>query len=674
MNQRTLLIIGIVVLLTVIACVVCATVTGVGALWFLREENVNLGPDELGSPTQSSGPTPEVLRTGELPTDETLLVLENTIAPENDPVELAERLKGIENIPDTVPAPLEPYQVGDQRSFWVTDNDTDESSQHEAVLRYVGDIVYFWVEEGMEYDQGDLDRLAKTFEDEIVPTDRNFFGNEWIPGIDNDPHIYILYTRGLGSTVAGYFSSQDEVHPLAAEHSNAAEMFLINADNQLLTDEYVYGVLAHEFQHMIHWYRDRNETSWINEGMSELASLLNGYHYGGFVDEYTNNPDHQLNDWPNDQNATTPFYGSGLYFVTYFLERFGNEATQALVADPTNGLDSVEDVLVKENAIDPLTSEPITADDVVLDWVIANYLGDSNVADGRYAYTDYPEVFDQTSPTETINDCSSSVNTRDVHQYGVDYINIACSGQVTLRFEGSTQTGLLPANAYSGDYAFWSNKGDESDMTLTHAFDFSDVSGPITFSYRTWYDIEEDWDYVYLLASTNNGHGWEFVPTPSGTDTNPTGNSYGWGYTGLSGGAEDKSVWILESVDLSKFAGQEVLLRFEYVTDAAVNGEGFLLDDISIPETEYFEDFEAGDGGWQAAGFARVQNILPQNFRLALISRGVETTVQIIDVPADNIVEIPLDFDGDVSDVTLVVMGATRFTRQTATYRFSFLP
>jgi len=674
MNQRTLLIIGIVVLLAVIACVVCTTVTGVGVLWFLREENVNLGLDDLVSPTQSSGPTPEVLQTGELPTDETLLVLENTIAPENDPVELAERLKGIENIPETVPAPLEPYQVGDQRSFWVTDNDTDESSQHLAVLRYVGDTVYFWVENGVEYDQGDLDRLAKTFEDEIVPTDRNFFGNEWIPGIDNDPHIYILYTRGLGSTVAGYFSSQDEVHPLAAEHSNAAEMFLINADNQLLTDEYVYGVLAHEFQHMIHWYRDRNETSWINEGMSELASLLNGYHYGGFVDEYTNNPDHQLNDWPNDQNATTPFYGSGLYFVTYFLERFGNEATQALVADPTNGLDSIEDVLVKENAIDPLTNEPITADDVVLDWVIANYLGDGNVADGRYAYTDYPEVFDQTSPTETINDCSSSVNTRDVHQYGVDYINIACSGQVTLRFEGSTQTGLLPANAYSGDYSFWSNKGDESDMTLTRAFDFSDVFGPITFSYRTWYDIEEDWDYVYLLASTNNGDDWEFVPTPSGTDTNPTGNSYGWGYTGLSGGAEDKSVWIQESVDLSKFAGQEVLLRFEYVTDAAVNGEGFLLDDISIPETEYLEDFEAGDGGWQAAGFARVQNILPQNFRLALISRGVETTVQIIDVPADNVVEIPIDFDGDVSDVTLVVMGATRFTRQTATYRFSFLP
>jgi hypothetical protein len=191
-------------------------------------------------------------------------------------------------------------------------------------------------------------------------------------------------------------------------------------------------------------------------------------------------------------------------------------------------------------------------------------------------------------------------------------------------------------------------------------------------NYETWYDIEQDWDYVYLLASTDSGANWEIVTTPSGTDTDPTGNSYGWGYTGVSGGGDPgDSIWTEESVDLSQFAGQEVLLRFEYVTDAAVNGEGFMLDDVSIPEAGYSEDFEAGDGGWQAAGFARVENVLPQNFRLALIADGDETTVQIIDVPADNVVDIPLDFS-NVDNYTLVVTGTTRFTRQTAAYRFSF--
>ena len=57
-----------------------------------------------------------------------------------------------------------------------------------------------------------------------------------------------------------------KLHPQAHEYSNAHEMFLFNADNTDLGEEFTYGVLAHEFQHMIHWYQDRNETSYLNEG------------------------------------------------------------------------------------------------------------------------------------------------------------------------------------------------------------------------------------------------------------------------------------------------------------------------------------------------------------------------------------------------------------------------
>ena len=48
----------------------------------------------------------------------------------------------------------------------------------------------------------------------------------------------------------------------------------------------------------------------------------------------------------------------------------------------------------------------------------------------------------------------------------------------------------------------------------------------------------------------------------------------------------------MEEVDLSQFAGQKVQIRFEYITDAAVNGEGFLLDDVQIDAINYQEDFE----------------------------------------------------------------------------------
>jgi len=664
---------AVIVLTLFLSSIACNTLGEIQTL--LTEESS--GSDSNGAPTSAADEgTPLPLDIGEPPSDETLLLLQDTIVPENNPLELADRLKHIENVPDSIEAPTVPFQIGDRRSFWVTDTGTDDTSSHDATLRYAGETLYFWVEDGVDYEESDLEDLARTFEDEIVPTDREFFGSEWNPGVDNDPHIYILYTTGVGFQTAGYFSSQDEIHPDAEENSNAAEMFVINADNSPLWDEYTYGVLAHEFQHMIHWYRDRNETSWINEGMSELATLLNDYYHGGFIFEYLVDPDLQLNDWPNDENATTPHYGAGFIFVTYFLERFGEEATQALVADAANGLESIDNVLAQLAISDPLTNTPITADDLVLDWGLTNFLSDNSFAGGRYAYNTYPDMLPTTAETtELVEECSGT-NTRNVSQYGFDYITISCPGSTTLRFEGSTRTGLLPASPYSGDYAYWSNKGDESDMTLTRAFDFTEASGPITLSYQTWYDIETDWDYVYLLASTNNGDDWTFITTPSGTDTDPTGNSYGWGYTGDSGGGVDVSEaeWIQESVDLSEYAGQQVLLRFEYITDAAVNGEGLLVDDITIEETEYIEDFETNDGGWEAQGFARVQNVLPQHFRLALITRGSETTVQILDVPDGNVLDIPLEIGGDVDEITLVVMGATRFTRQSAAYRFSFVP
>jgi hypothetical protein len=79
-----------------------------------------------------------------------------------------------------------------------------------------------------------------------------------------------------------------------------------------------------------------------------------------------------------------------------------------------------------------------------------------SVADGRYIYHNFSES-KQASATETLGTCPSAESepSRDVHQYGVDYIQITCQGDFTLTFTGSTATGLLPMNAYSGDYAFW---------------------------------------------------------------------------------------------------------------------------------------------------------------------------------------------------------------------------
>ncbi|MBK8619359.1 MAG: immune inhibitor A [Anaerolineales bacterium] len=657
-SGSTAIIIGIVVVL----CCICVLVGGMGGYIYYTFNQIS----STGFPTlpsvDNTTPTeaPEVTRP---PVDsistETLDILESSIVPPNEPKELACRLDKICDIPDVMATSALPRVVGDTDNFWVTDVGTNENTEISATLRYVTPHVYFWVQDGVTYDDGEMKALMDAFENKIYPTNREFFGSEWSPGIDGDEHIYILYSRGLGSSIAGYFSSADSVHPLVHEFSNAHEMFLFNADNTFLGEEFTYGVLAHEFQHMIHWNQDLNETSWLNEGSSELAAFLNGYDPGGFDWLYINEPDLQLNDWPNDQDATTPHYGAGFLFMTYFLDRFGEEATQALVKDTANGLDSVEDVLREINATDPATGQPISADDFFMDWAVTNFTLDASVGDGRYIYTNYPGA-NRASATETIYSCPQSSLTRDVHQYGVDYIAIECEGDYTLSFTGSTVTGLLPADPYSGEYAFWSNKGDESDMTLTREFDFTNVSGPIELSYRTWYDIETDWDYLYLEVS-EDGETWQIITTPSGTATDPSGNSYGWGYTGVT------NDWIEEKVDFSQFAGKKISVRFEYVTDAAVNGEGLLLDDVKVDAAGYSSDFEADDGGWIAEGFVRVQNVLPQTFGLALIKTS-DSSVTMIPVNADQTAEISISLKPG-EKIYLVVSGTTRFTRELGSYQ-----
>ena len=655
------MILGIVIML----CCLCVGVFVLGgSAYYTISHNFFLPPRQPANGHTEQSPVPVIRPPVDTISNHTIDILSQTIVPDNDPYDLACRLKNICDVPHTLSAPAVFFKEGDRQQFWISNVDTNQYFQIHATLKYVTAHSYFWCQDEVEINQKDMKNLMDTFENKIYPTDREFFGSEWTPGVDNDPHIYIVYTRGTGASNAGYFSTPDEYNPLVHKYSNGHEMFVFNADNIALGDQFTYGTLAHEFQHMIHWNLDRNENSWMNEGFSVLAEYLNGYP-AVFDFEYAANTDLNLTDWLPNPGANGPHYGESFLFLTYFLDRFGDKATQALVKDQENGLPSVDDTLKTLNIIDKQTGEPITADDVVLDWMVAMILKDGTVGDGRYVYHNYKNS-PRAAITEKIETCPQSPLNRSVNQYGADYIEIDCAGDHTLIFNGSTMAALLPTNPHSGKYAFWSNKGDESDITLTHDFDLSNVNGPLNLSYWTWYDLEAGYDYLYLEASTDGKH-WDIVRTPSCTDKDTSGNSYGCGYNAKSGGG-NTARWINEKVDLTQYEGKKIQLRFEYITDAAVNGEGLLLDDLSIDAIDYKSDFELDDGGWKANGFARIDNSLPQTYRLALIlKKSGETTVQNIAIQTDQTANIPLTLKSGESAV-LVITGTQRFTRLPAGY------
>jgi immune inhibitor A len=657
------------VILAIIALFLCICLLLVGLGGAVYYYVVYQTPTPQTPAASDFTPTPPVVVTSppasSVPADSQTTLAQTTV-PDSDPYDLACRLQNICNVSHTLPAPAVLPQVDAKQKFWISNVDTIQNFQITATLLYITPHTYFWAQDGVNVNSTDMKSLMDTFENKIYPTDRAFFGSEWSPGVDNDPHIYVLYAGGTGASDAGYFSSPDELNPLISKYSNGHEMFVFNSDNMQLNSQDTYSVLAHEFQHMIRWNLDqslkRSDSTWMNEGFSMLAEFLNHYPVN-FDQSYVQTPDLNLTDWLPALSADTPHYGESFLFLDYFLNRFGQKTVQSLVNDPQNGLPAVDDTLKKLNITDPHTGKPITAEDVILDWIVANYLKDASVGDGRYAYSNYPDV-PQTQDTHKIDTCPQAPLNLTVNQYGAEYIDITCAGKYTLSFKGTTLNQILPTDAHSGKYFFWSNTGDASNMTLTRSFDFTTATGPIQMSYWTWYDLENGYDYAYLEASTDGQH-WQIIKTPSCFNKDLSGNAYGCGYTGKSGGGNNPT-WLNESVDLSTYAGKKVQLRFEYVTDAAVNLAGLALDDVSIPAANYTSNFEGDNDGWQPNGFARVENVLPQTFRVALIVKGsAKTTVQDIALSPDQGADIPLSL-GSGENAVLVVTGVQRYTRLTA--------
>lgn len=589
-----------------------------------------------------------------------LRVLQNEEIPSADLVFLAERYQGKTGIPLQLDSEPVAYRIGDRLDFFKLNVDTNTTDRITAVLRYASDKIYFWAEESQDLDNREINQLLSEFENKIYPTNQEFFGKEWIPGVDNDPHLYILYAGNMGNQLAGYTASTDGVVPDAHEYSNAHEMFYINSDVQWLTDPYTLSVMAHELQHLIHGYHDPNEELWLNEGFSELSTLLNGYNAGGFDNLFAFKPDIQLNDWSVDANENDYHYGASYLFVTYLLDRFGEDFTKALVADKLGGFTSIDHVLASFGYRDDQTDEIIVSDDVFTDWVITNFVNDENFSDGRYAYQIY-ENAPTASATETLTECENIQIERKVHQYGTDYIRLACDQtDIDLHFSGSATVGILPVSTGDG-YFMWSNRSDASVTRLSREFDFTNVSGPITLKYNAWYDLEKDYDFLYLIVSESNEPD-RIINTPSCTLSDSVGNSFGCGYNGSSTG------WITEKVDLSNYAGKKITLSFDYVTDEAVTAEGFILDEVSINEIGYQTDFEIDDGGWEGEGFVRINNILPQTYLVSIIDTYHNEVVQKYSLASGEEFQISLKALPQGFDYILVVSGSSRYTRQQGDY------
>jgi len=467
-----------------------------------------------------------------------------------------------------------------------------------------------------------LTYFMNEFDNTIYPTCTGIFGMP-INRPANDSRIYILimnirdgsyYDSSYTWYVAGYFSWGEA----AAEDKNMIHIDSYDWQRRVgpgVARPYLYeSVFAHELEHLIHNDIDPGEESWVDEGLADLSGYFCGYgHESGHIYYYlTYHLLTSLTFW----GGALENYGACYLFQLYLWEHFGGTPfTMDLVSNPLHGIDGIMDTLSDRGYT-------ISFDEIFRRWAIANYIDDTSIGNGEYGYftLDIPsrDTWGISIEYRVHNNWIGGPYGRGFYMaseewygpqqpYTAQYFDLAFNpslGPAYFDYGGDEYSGVIP---YSGDYHWWAGMGNWAWRKLSQGFSIPDTGATLYF--RTYYEIETDWDYAYVEVHDLDTDTWTTLPglyttttlpqpqdnpnTPAGREPMDYYAAGEWNaLTGFSPGYYE------EQMDLTPFADHNIDLYFVYWTDGAYNEQGFYLDDISIPEIGFFDNVESGADGW----------------------------------------------------------------------------
>lgn len=610
---------------------------------------------------QPSSPTPEPTTAVEEATAP-LVLLERAEPPVRDDARLAAAFLGA-RLDKPMPAATPPvWEVGVLDSFFVGNVDANTIEQITAELLHVSDRAYYWFDTA---DPTPIDRNLLTTEaaefDVIYDQVAGYFAPENAAG---DERVHVVHVSPLSlcavtqetaelCRLAGYFSPRDLLPAAVNPRTNGREMFVMNM-RQFGRSSYL-DVLAHELRHMLEARYDLGDEDWAVEGSAMLAAELAGHEAAAQsrANLFLAQPDRQLNSWSDGDSL--PHYGQGYLFSRYLFERLGVELYRELAVSPASGLRAI-DRLAEQTGAD------WSAYSLWEDWLVAMVVDSEATAGGPFSWQGPPLERAATTPLDTY-----PVELADtVHQYAADYYRLAADSALFLTFAAEPEVDLLQVEAFGGDRVWYALRDNYANPQLTRTFDLRSVDSA-TLEYAVYADIEEGYDFAYVSASTDGGETWRPLAAAGmegeAVIDDPSESALADRfYTGRS------EVWVEEQIDLTPYAGQEVAVRFEYITDPILTYDGLALDNIAVPEIGFFDDAESEGGGWTADGFVRAPERLPQRWHLLLVTQGeAGPTVERLAVAADGRLAQALPLAPGEEAILIVAASAPR-TLMPATY------
>ena len=169
-----------------------------------------------------------------------------------------------------------------------------------------------------------------------------------------------------------------------------------------------------------------------------------------------------------------------------------------------------------------------------------------------------------------------------VHKiYGQSQVVLAEDGSSTANWTISAGWGTTTSDYYSpsssitdspfGNYA----NNRNTSIELTDGVDLNNAVAATMTYYAKW-EIEDNYDYVQVEVSTDGGSSW--IPqcgnyTNAGVSDQELGEPL---YDGF------QNTWVKEEIDLSDYLGQNIKIRFQFVSDPGVREDGFYFDDFQV--------------------------------------------------------------------------------------------
>ena len=453
---------------------------------------------------------------------------------------------------------------------------------------------------------------------QILDLPKNYYrgpGDRIVALIDNvrDDNFYDTDNENGFSYVAGfYFSTFDDlfnrlvmsidsfdwVHRTGPNppHQPSPDLCL-NANARPFLYE---GVFAHEYQHLLENYVDFDETSWVNEGLSDYAQTITGYvdpsvpvtqigfdsHiqcFLGYNDVVTNanpiprpgGPENSLTLWGDQTDFEQEIlcdYGAAYTFMEYLAGRFGHDLLTGLHLDEPNGLKSLGGLL-------GAAAKPL---DVIISWATMVAV-DASLDAGWNLVGGTPAEFSTPTLHADIRwDNDQAYEGPGVPPNGSDYVRLrdeagsyVTVGEVeSIDFDGATELRALPvawkvdkSPPAGANKALYSGRGDNLDRAIVRRVRVG--RGNLEFD-AAW-ATEEGYDYAYVQVSDDGGETYRSVRCTSSIDA-----PLGPGYEGSSHG------FTHERCNLSRYSGERVILAFRYVTDGSVQFDGFWVDDVVL--------------------------------------------------------------------------------------------